>query len=728
MNEIPDNLNIADSNKVDEWFLSALSAAELPMDALLGVVTATAGAGSPRRADSLADLLQEKLNEQHDGPGTARLLRTRYEWSGEKPDFRDICKTALARALEKRPAIAGTVPLNSNTPIRECLRRLDLLMSFQPGVFVWDRTWKFGVITAVDEFYKKVTIDFDTKPAHQMTFGYATETLKVVDAGHIYAQRRQDPAGFAALAQQDPAEIVRMMIRSFGPLTTPELKIRLVEDKVVTEAGHKAFWDAARKVLKKDLMVEVPSLRNEPIRILDKPLDHADQLSLALQSERDPKVILDLITSLEQKIGGAALSEAMKTLVNERLAYVVRAGEGSRYDMVAMALVAARRLGLECTDGFAAKILDPRALAAAINGMPARELGRLFKILGEVDADKAVSLLMTLLPTLLFSQIDAIVEYMSATGRERACSLRFLELLLAPNVEPEIIYWMCKRIQRATAWAIIRPYDMVTQVINSLEFLPNERVRIRNAITGLFESPGWMESVLKMLAPADRASLLTRINNSNAWNEVTRRAILAEMITLYPELKDVVVATDEEKDLPRRLTSWHSYRRRQEELRWMVEKAIPENSREIDHARSYGDLRENFEYKTAKERQRLLMTRVSDLDTDLKTVQATDFAGFSAEKAGPGTTVVIRRGDETTDTYHILGEWDVDETLGVISSQSRVAQLLTGHGVGEMVTLPSRSGASEESCHIQAVTPPPETIREWIMASPEPITTKLEGI
>ena len=53
------------------------------------------------------------------------------------------------------------------------------------------------------------------------------------------------------------------------------------------------------------------------------------------------------------------------------------------------------------------------------------------------------------------------------------------------------------------------------------------------------------------------------------------------------------------------MTSSRSYRARQKHLERIMTVEIPENSKEIEVARSYGDLRENAEFKYAKERQGL---------------------------------------------------------------------------------------------------------------------------
>jgi len=146
---------------------------------------------------------------------------------------------------------------------------------------------------------------------------------------------------------------------------------------------------------------------------------------------------------------------------------------------------------------------------------------------------------------------------------------------------------------------------------------------------------------------------------------------------------------------------------------------IPENSKEIGVARSYGDLRENFEYQSAKDRQALLMQRKGELEADLSTVKATDFKNAPADVAGMATCIWIAGGDGEEQRLCILGEWDRDEALGIVGSGSGVAELLHGKRVGDTITLPEtvevgsrRIPAGE--CRIVRITPLDDDIREWM--------------
>ena len=148
----------------------------------------------------------------------------------------------------------------------------------------------------------------------------------------------------------------------------------------------------------------------------------------------------------------------------------------------------------------------------------------------------------------------------------------------------------------------------------------------------------------------------------------------------------------------------------------LVEIELPKSSQDIAVARSYGDLRENFEYHAAKHAQSLLLQRQSEMDQELKQVQGTDFAGAPTEAVGRGVCVRLAYADGRTAQFSILGEWDRDEALNIISCKSRVALCLEGHKTGETVAIPGEAG--DEAVTITAVEPLDAIIREWVGARP----------
>ena len=114
----------------------------------------------------------------------------------------------------------------------------------------------------------------------------------------------------------------------------------------------------------------------------------------------------------------------------------------------------------------------------------------------------------------------------------------------------------------------------------------------------------------------------------------------------------------------------------------------------ISEARSHGDLSENAEYHSAKERQGFIEGRIRELETKLANAQIIETQQLTAEKIAFGSTVVIL--DINTDEkkrYTLVGQDESDLKNGKISISSPVGRTLIGHKVGDIVeiTTPART-------------------------------------
>src|SRR5438270_2712767 len=90
------------------------------------------------------------------------------------------------------------------------------------------------------------------------------------------------------------------------------------------------------------------------------------------------------------------------------------------------------------------------------------------------------------------------------------------------------------------------------------------------------------------------------------------------------------------------IVSWSSLAKRRAEHEELVKKKIPENSKEIALARSYGDLSENFEFKAAKQMQAVLMRRKAELEQALHSARGRDFENPDISRVSTGTIVTLR--------------------------------------------------------------------------------------
>lgn len=110
-------------------------------------------------------------------------------------------------------------------------------------------------------------------------------------------------------------------------------------------------------------------------------------------------------------------------------------------------------------------------------------------------------------------------------------------------------------------------------------------------------------------------------------------------------------------------------------------------------AREHGDLKENAEYKAAKERQTFLQARISLLQKRISDVTSLDIERIPRDRSGLGSTLLladIQTGEEKE--FRLVFPEDVDPDAGKISPGSPIGKALMGKKKGDeiIVSLPEK--------------------------------------
>jgi transcription elongation GreA/GreB family factor len=107
------------------------------------------------------------------------------------------------------------------------------------------------------------------------------------------------------------------------------------------------------------------------------------------------------------------------------------------------------------------------------------------------------------------------------------------------------------------------------------------------------------------------------------------------------------------------------------------------NAKEIEIARSHGDLRENAEFKATLEKRDRLQSELKMLSDQVNRARVLTKADITTDEVGVGCVVEFKNDQGKTLIYTLLGPWDADPNLGILSFQSKLAQELNGLTVGD---------------------------------------------
>ncbi len=568
------------------------------------------------------------------------------------------------------------------------------LAGLSPGTHCRHKSWGFGQIAEWRLSTGQILIDFEGKKGHPMQLAYAVETLTSLPASHTSVRARTEPEAVREQAKSDPVSLVRSMLEEVGGQATPSVLQSVLVPQIFDATAARKWWDSAKKKLKADGHFVLPAKKTDPVRLLDAP--EASHVGL-LQKFRSARYLKDQVGALDVLVKSlddfANEVEELQTLAHQ-IGDVAAKGQKLQAAQALELLLArdeilARHESLQAgpdAPTIASFLRNAPNLSELFNALPAAKqrvaLTSLEEAFGPEWPAKALHLMQRGSPRLA-SDIQKLFERKDRSGELAEALYRWINERSASS---EILFWLCK--ERGGSYPHLFNPSLFGAVLSALELdqlaEAKKSMKLRDLVLddGALLSDFFAKADLEVVRDAMRRLLLTTV-----FDDLNKRSLLGRLIKLRPELGTMV--SGESQDRNESLTvSWASLERRKKEFDDLVNRQIPQNVRDIQIARSYGDLRENFEFKSAKEQQAVLARRKSELERALGNARGTNFENPDTSVVSIGTTVTLVEPDTgKTESFSILGAWDSAPERGIISYKAAIGQALLGQPVGTTITL-----------------------------------------
>ena len=568
------------------------------------------------------------------------------------------------------------------------------------------RSWGFGKIKAVDTVFARFTIDFPGKSGHTMDLSFAAEQLKPIPKDHILARKAADIEAVRHLAAHH-IDLMKMVLNSYGGKASAD-QIQAVLTPDVIRDDWKKWWDTAKREMKKDGHFIVPTKKTDMVTYQAQETSLKDRSLTDFRAAKGLKARVLVVTEVVKLVSDLSDKQAVGNEIIAALNPDIASHQRTQ-PAVALEAIFARD---ELRAATSAQVVAGEVSAAQIWSQDGIKFAALLENITTAKQHRALESFKTANPETWPDTLRAVMNQVPAklvkeiaallvnNGKLNLLKETLSRLINQHSASSELLLWFAK--ERNEDFVDILGPEVFRAMLSSMErdqFNEKRSNRLRDYI---LED----QSLIAELTAASDIEVvkdLTRaLKLSPVFDDMDKRSLLARLVKAHPAVQ-VLVSGEQTKQESTLIVSWESLERRRVEYQELVEKKIPANSKEIAIARSYGDLRENHEYKAAKEMQKILMRQKEDVEAALNRARGADLANASTEVVGPGTIVQVTDvQSKHVETFTILGAWDSDPDKGVISYLTPVAMALVNHKVGDEVEI-EMSGAKRRQ-HIDKIS------------------------
>lgn len=579
------------------------------------------------------------------------------------------------------------------------------LEAMVPGAYVVHRSWGFGQIRSYDESAQRLTIDFKGKAGHAMDPAFCVSTMEVLHPRHLLVRRETEPARISELIANQPAQLVVEALQAYPNQAATAIELEIVLAQVLGEEKFKKWWAAARKQIAQDARLSVPAKKTECYVVRETPVSAEDGIREQFTSTRSARRRITLAEELMAAVDGKASPGDLGAIL-DGLAESVR--ESNQLDAAERLYGAAVRDDLAKllgrTDAFepaqATLIANTRDLPAIAEKIPVHFQARFLRLIRDTHPIEARDVLFQLLKTSQGKFTTECINFLIEEGHADHLAETLRRWQTEQNLRAPVLLWIVKNRDSKKFAKLL--HDLITPRLLSAIFFAIDYEALQAASARripladiLSEDTDLIPDLLSTADPETARDLANTLMLNQGFEELTKKSLLARFIKIFPKIQSLVAADAEGKD-EQLIVSRASYDRKREEYDQIVAKKIPENSKAIAAAREHGDLRENSEFKMAKQDQSVLMAQKAQLERDLARARVTDFKDATTDQASIGTVVAVRKvADGSTSTFTILGAWDGDPDRHIISYKTAFGAALLGRKPGDVVKVKT-AGVDEE--------------------------------
>lgn len=674
-------------------------------------------------------LLRRKISKQMGEIRTTTLMQELYNWYKDnapaKKEYWDVAITILKQNLEVEPkdiwarkeiADCFRGKYKEHSHLEEYIRTSNLSQSyrnvfeaindfekhiaFDKGSYVFHRNWGVGRIRKLDG--DTLTINFGRVVGiKEMKLSMAVTALKPLAKDHIWVLKAtMQKEDLIKSVKADKAETLKIIIRSFdNNCDFKRIKAELVPS-ILTPGEWTSWNSAAKKILETDSSFGVNPNDISMYTVRDGNISPEEKISNEFKAQKQFFARADLLVKFFESDDTDNSSELFAEMYSYFTGYLKNISRVNEQVLASYLLVRSisaidKQFAFPVKETFAEiynRIEDPKEIYLLLKDSKSTHFKadfiRCIKLLPNWNEEYVKLFPIVLKEELLNDLIkEGHVEDVQKLVRTSFEAFKdFRETVLFFFKECQDKDWFKEagvsyEKQLITLINIIElTFREINNHVNSTE---NKKIN-KNATDLLFKTDSIFnymftngeDAVKKMYTLIDDISDIDPSYKALARNKILEK---------YPDFKFRVSEEKKQQSVGLIVTA-KKLAEKKAEVDEIQNVLIPKNAAEVADAKAKGDLKENQEYKSAKEEQHFLNLKLTNLQNELNRAVVFDPTTSTTAIISFGTVATLKdnqTGNE--ETYTILGPWESDPDNNVISYMAPFGDAILNKKVGDVL-------------------------------------------
>ncbi|MDR2521073.1 MAG: transcription elongation factor GreA [Spirochaetaceae bacterium] len=582
--------------------------------------------------------------------------------------------------------------------VHEAIADFEKHIAFDKGNYVFHKEWGVGKIARASG--DDIVINFAKKREHEMSLKMAVSALKTLSKDHIWTlkatTKREE---LREKIKGDMEWALKTIIKSFdNACDLKRVKAELVP-AILTVSEWTSWSTRAKALLKSSPSFGVSANDIDTYMVRERPVSIEEKLYVQFKAEKKffkrVEIMRDFVQEKDFETGGTAFTEMFAYFTAFLKNY-------SNVDeqVISACLFVKELLGRFPEIGY----VLPAQFLELFEELP----DNVYPVYAEIKDSRLRDAFLRSIKDFVPGWEQCYIKLFPSV-----LQMAILETLEQEGAGAKIVqmiqncYYSYKDYREAVVWlyanyrqnelykkaGIPEEKELITLIYileNTFRAIDDRRDTAGNKKTNkqayniLFQDEKLLYSWLDKTDKETISRIWTLVSDIKGLDPEDKQNFRKNILDKYPDFKFKTGVTEKPAQIRGLAVTLAKLEAKQKQLDRIQNEEIPANAKEIAFALSLGDLRENAEYKAAKEKQEILNSTIAKLKSELERAQPFDPRTVNTDRVSFGTKVTLLNGTSGQhETYSILGPWESDPNNRIISYLSPFGAALMNKKSGE---------------------------------------------